>query len=192
LEGCSLDCQTLLANGDVDVSVRMFTKTQLGENRSYAQNLAFTKLAENYVGVVLRNDYPAICDGQVDLAKLREETFCFRAFDEKTQCDPKIECFREACRSEGFEPILQFYKDIRPGAVYAMAAKGLCVIPSMHPPTSLYPGLCYVPLTKQYYSFTIGMQYRKDNPSLAVKRFIKCAQEHARLFSADSSSVSLK
>lgn len=182
-EGGVSDCQALLTSGEADLSVRMFTAEQLEEARSASQSLMFTRLSQNCVGIILKEDHPAIRDGQVDLAALRDETFFFRAFEENTKADAKIDCFRKACRSEGFEPNLYFSRDIRSRAAYAMAAQGLCVIPSMHAPTALYPGICYMPFSKSYYSFTIGLLYRRDNTSPALKKFVKCAVENAHIFS---------
>lgn len=189
LEGGPQECQNLLMNGDVDISVRMLTEAQIRDERFSSKNLVFTKLGENRIGVVLRSDHPAVYNGMVDLAKLRDETFFFRAFRDPQEEDPKVKLFQDACRSEGFEPSLQLHRDMRAWAAFALAAKGICVVPCMHAPAALYPGTSFIPLSKIYYSFIVGLLYHRNNPSLAVRKFVRCAQENAHVFSSENSST---
>lgn len=180
-------CTQLLLCGDADVSIRMLSRGQLEE---YSRNSELTciKLAETQMGILLRQDHPAIKDGRVNLSDLSNELFLFYAFNEKSAvdtkiADPKIEDFKNACRAAGFEPRLRVSREIRPSAAFAMAARGVYAIPLMHTPNVRYPGTRYALLTKDYYSFSIVMIYQHANSSPALKSFVRCAEENLHIFS---------
>lgn len=175
-------CSELLLCGDADVSIRMLTDAQL-EQYMRQEELSCIKLAETQMGVLLKENHPAIQNGTVELPALKNELFLFYAFSDKIDIDPKIENFRNACRSAGFEPRLRISGEIRPSAAFAMAAKGLCAIPLMHTPNVAYPGTRYSLLTRDYYSFSIVMIYQRSNSSPALKRFIRCAADNLHIFS---------
>ncbi len=175
-------CQELLLCGDADVSIRMLSDRQLEEYR--AQNeLCCVKLADTHLGVVLRENHPAIRNGRVDLPALREETFLFYAFKDKMDGDPKIIDFQSACRAEGFEPRLRIFREIRSSGAFALAANGVYAIPLMHAPNVTYSGTRYVPLSKNHYSYSIVMIYQRSNHSPSLKSFVRCTAENLSLFS---------
>jgi len=175
-------CQELLLCGDADVSIRMLSDAQL-EQFSRQKEMCCIKLADTQLGVVLRENHPAIQNGKVKLSALRDELFLFYAFKDKMDADPKIEEFQNACRAEGFEPHLRFSREIRPSAAFALAANGVCAIPLMHAPNVKYAGTCYTLFDRDYYSFSIVLIYLRSNSSPALKSFVRCASENLQLFS---------
>lgn len=175
-------CRDLLLNGDADISVRMLSEAELAKY-SASKEFCCVKLADTRVGVILKEGHPAVRGGKAALAQLKDELFLFRTFQDNMDGDPKVEAFRSACRSEGFEPRLQFERELRSSAAFALAAKGMCAVPVMHQPNVLYPGTFYAPLTQNYYSFSITLLYRRANTSQALRKFVRCAKENLHIFS---------
>ena len=184
-------CAELLLCGDADVSIRMLSNEQFEEYRRQDE-LSCIKLAETQMGILLRENHPAIQNGRVALSALRDELFLFYAFNDSIAIDPKIEDFKNACRSEGFEPRLRISKEIRPSAAFAMAARGVYAIPLMRTPNVTYPGTRYTLLTRDYYSFSIVMIYQHSNASPALKSFIQCAVDNLHIFSMPTDAVHSK
>lgn len=181
-------CSELLLCGDADVSIRMMSDAQLEDYRRQT-DLICIKLADTQLGILLRENHPAIRNGRVELLELKDELFLFYAFsDKENYVDLKIEDFKNSCRALGFEPRLRLSKEIRPSAAFAMAAKGICAIPLMHAPNVSYPGTCYSLLTQDYYSFSIVMVFHRANSSPALKSFVRCAVENLHIFSPKGES----
>lgn len=182
--GSNDSCRDLLLNGDADISIRLFSSSELVKYLD-SKEFCCVKLAEARVGIVLKEGHPAIQDGKVELAQLRSERFLFRAFKDNMEGDPKVEAFQNACRREGFEPQVQFERDMRTSAALALVAKGMYAIPVMHRPNVLYPGTFYAPFTRNYYSFSIILLYQRANTSQALKEFVRCAKENRCVFSKE-------
>ena len=160
-------------------NIQFFFGSYLSKNGK----LAFVVLAQNPVGILIRSDYPAIQNSQINLRDLSDELFLLRAAGDKDIVEVRTEKFRDACRSEGFEPRIQFQSSMRRTAAFALVAKGYCAIPAMYAPSYQYPGTVFLHFTKDYYRFNITLLYRKGNHSPAVKSFIQCAKDNRQIFS---------
>ena len=123
--------------------------------------------------VMIKSGHPAIKNGMVELAGLKDETFLFRDLYNcaSTKSYLKIQQFTEACRSEGFEPKIKLVS-MRSSTVFEMAGSGMGVVLLMFAPKTAYPGTELLPLTKTYYSNTLTLCFRKDNSSQALQRFV--------------------
>ncbi len=182
-EGSQTACIDLLESGSADFSIRLLSDAQLEAMRTAKKRLGFLPLAKNRVGVLLRSDHPAIRNGHVALKDLSDELFLLRYVENGTDGDTMIALFREACRSEGFEPRLRFRSGMRRTAVFSLVSDGYCAIPVMYAPKYQYPGTSFLQFTKDYYSFHVPLLYRKDDPSPTARNFLRCAAENRRIFS---------
>jgi len=124
------------------------------------------------LNIALRANHKAIENGKVKLSKLADEVFLFRKFDKDMQKDSKVRYFDSACKKIGFEPKLQFL-NMRNSAMFDMAAAGQGVIPLMHIPKTIYPGVEVLPVEDTDYTFYKVVYYRKNHQSPALKRFVE-------------------
>lgn len=178
--GSAQFCQALLEEDKADLTIRMLSPKDIEKFTGTQKDFGIMKICENHLIMAIRSDHPEIQNGVVDLKKLSNETFIFRAFNSDMQHDDKTGAFRDACIKEGFTPKLEFQTDMRPSTVFALAAKGLGIVPMMHKPNIEYSGVSYVPLSKDYYSFITVLIYKKSNHLPALKRFLECAKCYRR------------
>lgn len=166
----------LLRSRQIDAAIVALLDAE--EQRSYDDgSVVFHDMWDLDLKIAIRTDHPAIDDGKVALASLKDESFLFRSFHEGMKTDPKIRRFVSACESEGFEPNLQFSTD-RKTMVLNMVATGQCVAPLMYRPMILMKGLEVLPLDKSYYGFSIKLAYLRSNDNRTLPLFLNFLDEH--------------
>lgn len=174
-------CQNMLQHGRVDAAFRLMLPYDLEKETAEGRatpgkekHLQHLPLFTNHLLVAIKNNHPAIKDGRVDLAQLKEERFLFRKFNDHMDSDGKIFCFKEACQSEGFDPQLQFLPNMRNSTVFNMVAEGVGVAPLMYLPNIMFQGVSFLPLQRDYYHFVTALSYPDRNQSTALRKFLKC------------------
>lgn len=181
-------CQLMMEQGHVDAAFRLVLPKDLahplGSTRKTVPqggDLLVFPLYENHLLIAMKSGHPAIKDGRVDLADLHGETFLFRQFTCGEHKDEKITCFEQACASEGFTPNIQYLPNLRNSAAFNLVAEGVGVAPLMYTPGITYPGVAFVPVTRQYYKTITAIYCLKSNRSIGLKKFINCVKNSKKL-----------
>lgn len=128
-------------------------------------------LREFRLMMAISDKHPLINNEDIFLKDLSDETFLFRSYSNDMEHDPKVECFIQACRQEGFEPKLEF-EDTRSSMLFGMVATGKYIAPLMMRPKTLHPNVKVKSLGKDYYHFQLKFFFDKKNPSGALRKFV--------------------
>lgn len=159
-----------LIEGNIDAFFTMMTPEQVSHMESNPE-LGIIILESLHLNIGVPNGHPAICDGEVSLAKLKDEIFLFKeSCHVKRESDPKIYHFLIACEKEGFKPKMRFI-DSRSQAALSIVAVGRGVMPMMFNPAMIYPGVCVLPVKGDPYHFKRVLCYKKNNKSKALMLF---------------------
>lgn len=166
----SVDLIPLLLSREVDALFTLAAENGTADafRRSGLEGI---HLGETRLNLAVSEYHPALRNGEIDLADLKEETFLFHAFSSKMEQDKKVKFFIAACEEEGFSPKIQFLR-MRHAAVFELVAAGQGIAPMMHIPKTVHPAIRVVPCSKLYYSFAKMLYYSGSNQSAALKNFI--------------------
>lgn len=180
---------SMLSTGRIDAAFNMASGNIVDDYSEYIRHslLLSSRLPEDKLGIIplekkqvmiaISERHPAVKDGRVNLADLKNETFFFRRFRDHMDEDEKVRAFLEACRSENFNPNIKFISEMRNTIVFSLVASGQGVAPLMHCPDFTYPGVRILPFTKDYYTFTTVVYYLKSNHSTALSKFLSCIKK---------------
>lgn len=159
-----------LIEENIDAFFTMMTTDQVSHMEANPE-LGLIIMETLHLNIGVPSEHPAICDGKVSLADLKNEVFLFKeSCHVKRESDPKIYHFLVACEKAGFEPNMRFI-DSRSQAALSIVAAGRGVMPMMFNPTMTYPGVCVLPVEGDPYHFKRVLCYRKNNKSKTLALF---------------------
>lgn len=129
-------------------------------------------------------NHPAAGKETVSLLDFKDDMFIFRKNRAERESDVKLNCFIEACESEGFSPEIE-YADLRSSMAFSMVSAGLCVMPLMFKPKTLRSDMRLIPVDKDYYHFRVKFVYRADDDNELLREFVSFLKGYRRSFGKD-------
>lgn len=133
--------------------------------------LDYRKIRDLRLKIAMAEHHPALKRESLSLRDLEHETFLFRSFNNHMENDRKIQYFKAACHSDGFEPMLKF-EEARGSFLFSLVASGQCVAPLMYRPKTTRSDIKVVSLAKDYYRFTLRFYFKKGNHSQPLRKFL--------------------